>query len=253
MIKYGPKVYTLPAHSPVVEQYVPPRTYDPLEADLRRAQAPGSLILRRQTEGVEIGGLTLGYLEKEEDQKQWARLLGGSFLMTAQTLYDHAENPEAMFRVVSLPELANEHDDFLTPEKYDEIAISMIRKVEKLSRQVAETHANHRYISGKKYFQIARSFGNVGAMLASYPLDLSDVRNQFGAQHIAKVNVEKTYKAIAALSGHLGQEPTLAQLADRGSKFSNYILRENPVNDEVIRMYDASLSEIEQARSRINH
>lgn len=246
----------LPTHDNTVEEYVPPRTRNPLEAHRRRSQRSGALVLEMQTNGIDVAGYALDELAESEHQKKWARLVGGAFLKTAQYLFDYDQDrsrramPEVMNHPIELPILIDEQDDKVTPDEYELWVFDALQESREQSAALTEAYARGDANSGH-FADVARTFGRTGTMLAVYPLNLSNYTTHHRGQMHAYMETRSMFNESILLAGRLKQEPSLAQLANPFSALGRYIISSPFIDDDVARAYKRGLREAMKVKDEL--
>lgn len=239
-----PKNFML-SYQPIgVDPYIPIRTRDDVEADFRRAQRnTGALVMDEQGHGLQVVKEVLDNLEDHEDVRQFARLAGGSLLMTANYLFPQ-EGGGPMNRVVKLATLTQKDGEHVDRDDMFEATLLDIDNLRRDSREYAEHLRNRERIPASRLMRMAQKMGSVGARLAVTPLELPRAASQAEAQQFALRETKKMWADSIRWAHKLGEEPTIAQFAVPASKVGQYILTADNISNEVARTYYGTIQNL---------
>lgn len=223
------------------ENYIPPRTHNPIEAARRHERAgTGALIIELQQLGIENALQILQLIEDPNERARAAKFIGGTLLSTAQELFD--EDPNIRLRhTLRLPQIADLEGWREDPTEYEFKTFQLLQRAALSSAELASSKAE-KQATYKMSQDTARAVGNAGLQLAMFPLPrLAAESSAKDLQLIVRESALDMQNGAIRLSEKIGTNPTIAQFADAYS----------PLVVELHRNYSPEIVEATQEALRL--
>ncbi len=232
--------FDLPKQHLIGQHYVPARARRSSEIERRHSLPSGTVLLEQQRDGAAI---TRHITERIEDDRDFAYV---SDMLAASALnaswYGFARHAPVMRRLY-LPELADDETE------WRETRAGLLVKVRQGLAETAELASAVTaarvggYETKRQAFELGRTLGNNALRLACIPIGnatygLSAYEAQLAARDQSLVVVERSRE----LTGEVGVNVSIAQLADRDSPLSVYVRRTAP--DGVYNALEEAIEEL---------
>jgi len=162
------------------------------------------------------------------DINDWANLLGGTAIATANYMYKH-DDPRVMHHNVKLPVIAEDNGTFHDHESLQKKALFRLQDLADETEEVAELARDHRGIT-QRLIRLGKNTATAGAAVAAYGIHLPVVITNeeiksvgYELQQEALTRTDTAYRYALNLHRETGTLPSLAQLAQENSALGLYI------------------------------